>query len=85
MTMKGIGAIVREILRRSRGRISPAEILTLRRTDCYGVQDRIALLYDPSRLMDGYTIWKNPLMVLQTFIRRQDKPIYDQWLLIYLT
>ena len=77
--MKGIGAIVREILRRSRGRISPAEILTLRRTDCYGVQDRIALLYDPSGLMDGYTIWKNPLMVLQTFIRRRDKPIDNQW------
>ena len=67
--MKGIGDVVREILVRSRGWFSPAEILTLQRTDCYRVQDRIALLYDPSGLMDGYTIWKNPLMVLQTFIR----------------
>ena len=43
------------------------------------MQGRIAPLYDPSGLRDGYTIWKNPLMILQSFIRRRDGPIDDQW------
>ena len=70
MSMKGIGSLVSEILGRFRDRVSPAKVLTLQRTDCLVVQERIACLYDPFGLKDGYTIWKNPLKVLQRFIRQ---------------
>ena len=66
----GFRAIVGQILGKRGSHFSPAKVLTLQYTDLNGLQCNIAPLYDQSKAVDGFKTWRDPLKVLQSFIRK---------------
>ena len=77
--IKGFRAIVGQILGNRGSHFSPTKVLTLQYTDLNGPQCNVAPLYDQSKAVNGFKTWRNPLKVLQSFIRKQDSTIDDKW------